>query len=187
MKYSRYVYINKYYLQYRQWLLQDSQTLKTLKYDHESCGTRNQEWLCWRGPAVIYPTDRPTVPVVFLILVTQIFVLETFKVYLMLRVIWYILLKIIHFTLFVTGLYLDGAQNIWNNAKINTFIWWGSCLRTRPPTWSSGQFLATDPEVPDLIPGASRFSEKQRVWNGVHSASWGQQRSYLQEKVATPV
>jgi hypothetical protein len=33
------------------------------------------------------------------------------------------------------------------------------------------EFLATDPEVPGLIPGASRFSEKHRVWNGVHSAS----------------
>jgi hypothetical protein len=32
------------------------------------------------------------------------------------------------------------------------------------------------------IPGASRFSEKQRVWNGVHSASWGQLRSYLKGK-----
>jgi hypothetical protein len=35
--------------------------------------------------------------------------------------------------------------------------------------WS--EFLATDPEVPGSIPDASRFSEKQRVWNGVHSAS----------------
>jgi hypothetical protein len=35
--------------------------------------------------------------------------------------------------------------------------------------WS--EFLATDPEVPDSIPGATRFSEKQWVWNGVHSAS----------------
>jgi hypothetical protein len=33
------------------------------------------------------------------------------------------------------------------------------------------EFLATDPEVPGTIPGASRFSEKQRLWNGVHSAS----------------
>jgi hypothetical protein len=33
------------------------------------------------------------------------------------------------------------------------------------------EFLATDPEVPGSIPGASRFSEKQWVWNGVHSAS----------------
>jgi hypothetical protein len=41
-----------------------------------------------------------------------------------------------------------------------------------PPLWSSGQeFLATDPEVLGSIPGASRFSEKQQVWNGVHSAS----------------
>jgi hypothetical protein len=31
----------------------------------------------------------------------------------------------------------------------------------RPPLWSSGQeFLATDPEVPGSIPGATRFSEK---------------------------
>jgi hypothetical protein len=35
--------------------------------------------------------------------------------------------------------------------------------------WS--EFLATDPEVLGSIPGASRFSEKQWVWNGVHPAS----------------
>jgi hypothetical protein len=35
----------------------------------------------------------------------------------------------------------------------------------------SSEFLATDPEVPGSISGASRFSEKQWVWNGVHSAS----------------
>jgi hypothetical protein len=46
--------------------------------------------------------------------------------------------------------------------------------------WS--EFLATDTEVPGSIPGASTFSEKQRVWNGVHPASWGQLRSYLKEK-----
>jgi hypothetical protein len=39
----------------------------------------------------------------------------------------------------------------------------------------------------EIRPGASRFSEKQRVWNGVHSASWGQLRSYLEEKVEAPV
>jgi hypothetical protein len=27
----------------------------------------------------------------------------------------------------------------------------------------------------------------QRVWNGVHSASWGQLKSYLEEIVAAPV
>ena len=35
--------------------------------------------------------------------------------------------------------------------------------------WS--EFLATDTEVPGSIPGATRFSEQQWVWNGVHSAS----------------
>jgi hypothetical protein len=39
-----------------------------------------------------------------------------------------------------------------------------------PPLWSSGE---TDPDVPGAIPGATRFSEKWWVWNGVHSASWG--------------
>jgi hypothetical protein len=51
--------------------------------------------------------------------------------------------------------------------------------------WS--EFLATDPKVPGSIPGASRFSERQWVWNGVHSVSWGQLRSYLEEIVAAPV
>jgi hypothetical protein len=53
-----------------------------------------------------------------------------------------------------------------------------------PPLWS--EFLATDPEVLGSIPRASRFSEKQWVWNGVHPASWGQLRSYL-EIVVAPV
>jgi hypothetical protein len=39
------------------------------------------------------------------------------------------------------------------------------------------------PEVLGSIPGSSRFSEKQWVWNGVHSASWGKLRSYLEEIV----
>jgi hypothetical protein len=47
--------------------------------------------------------------------------------------------------------------------------------------------MATDPEVLGSIPGASRFYEKQWVWNGVHSDSWGQLRSYLEEIVAAPV
>jgi hypothetical protein len=35
--------------------------------------------------------------------------------------------------------------------------------------WS--EFLAIDTVVLSSIPGASIFSEKQRVWKGVHSAS----------------
>jgi hypothetical protein len=34
--------------------------------------------------------------------------------------------------------------------------------------WS--ELLAADPEVPGPIPGATKFSEEQWVWNGVHSA-----------------
>jgi hypothetical protein len=47
--------------------------------------------------------------------------------------------------------------------------------------------VTTDPEVSGSIPGPTRFSEKWGVWNGVHSAPWGQLRSYLNEKVAAPV
>jgi hypothetical protein len=47
--------------------------------------------------------------------------------------------------------------------------------------------LAADPEVPGSIPGATRFSDKYRVWNGVHSASWVHLRSYLKEIKAAPV
>jgi hypothetical protein len=42
--------------------------------------------------------------------------------------------------------------------------------RTASVVWWS-QLLAIDPEVPGSIPGATTFSEKQWVWNGVHSAS----------------
>jgi hypothetical protein len=49
------------------------------------------------------------------------------------------------------------------------------------------EFLATDPEVLGSIPDVSRFFEKQWVWNGVHSASWEQLRSYLKGIVADPV
>jgi hypothetical protein len=37
--------------------LQDPQSRETVKYGHESRGTRNQEWLCWRGPPGIYQKD----------------------------------------------------------------------------------------------------------------------------------
>jgi hypothetical protein len=40
---------------------------------------------------------------------------------------------------------------------------------------------------PGSIPGATRFSEKQWVWNRVHSALWVHSRSYLEEKIAAPV
>jgi hypothetical protein len=48
-------------------------------------------------------------------------------------------------------------------------------------------FLATHPEVRISIPCCARFSKNYRVWNGVHSASWVQFRSYLEQMVAAPV
>jgi hypothetical protein len=40
---------------------------------------------------------------------------------------------------------------------------------------------------PGSITGATRFYEKKWVWNGVHSASLVQLRSYFNKKVAVPV
>jgi hypothetical protein len=51
----------------------------------------------------------------------------------------------------------------------------------------SREFLATDPEAPGSIPSATRFSEKYCIWNGVHSASGVEYRSYLEEIIAAPV
>jgi hypothetical protein len=44
------------------------------------------------------------------------------------------------------------------NVMIAFVVWWS-------------EFLATDLEAPDSIPGATRFSEKLWVLNWVHSAS----------------
>jgi hypothetical protein len=45
----------------------------------------------------------------------------------------------------------------------------GGPKRTASMVWWS-EFLAANPEVPGSILGATRFSEQQCVWNGVHSA-----------------
>jgi hypothetical protein len=55
-----------------------------------------------------------------------------------------------------------------------------------PPLWPSGQVPGYRCRGPGSIPGASRFSEKQRVWNRVHSV-WVQLRLCLKEIVAAPV
>jgi hypothetical protein len=44
--------------------LHDSQRHEAVKYGHESRGTRNQESLCWRGPAAVYQTDIEAVMLV---------------------------------------------------------------------------------------------------------------------------
>jgi hypothetical protein len=38
--------------------LHDSQSRKRVKYVHETRRAGNQEWLCWRRPLAIYPTNR---------------------------------------------------------------------------------------------------------------------------------
>jgi hypothetical protein len=44
-----------------------------------------------------------------------------------------------------------------------------------------------NPEVPGSIPGATRFSEQQSVWNGVHSALVRINGELLERKVAASV
>jgi hypothetical protein len=48
-------------------------------------------------------------------------------------------------------------------------------------------FLAAKPEAPCSIPGATRFSEYQCVWNGVHSTLVRINEELLERKVAAPV
>jgi hypothetical protein len=50
--------------------------------------------------------------------------------------------------------------------------------------WS--QFLATDLEVPVRFQALPE-KKKKWIWNGIHSASWVQFKSYLKEKVVVPV
>jgi hypothetical protein len=52
----------------------------------------------------------------------------------------------------------------------------------RPPLWPSGQIQRNG-----FDSRSTRFSGKLWVWNGVHSVSWAQLRSYLEEKVVAPV
>jgi hypothetical protein len=49
------------------------------------------------------------------------------------------------------------------------------------------EFLAANTEVPGSIPGATRFSEYQWVWNGVHLALARINDELLERKVAAPV
>jgi hypothetical protein len=47
--------------------------------------------------------------------------------------------------------------------------------------------LAADPEVPGSIPGATRFSEQQWVWNGIHSSLVRINEELLERKLAASV
>jgi hypothetical protein len=51
--------------------------------------------------------------------------------------------------------------------------------------WS--EFPATDPEVQVRFPALPDFLRSSGSGMGVHSASWVQLRSYLEEKIAAPV
>jgi hypothetical protein len=48
-------------------------------------------------------------------------------------------------------------------------------------------FLVANPEVTGSIPGATRFSEEQWVWNGIHSTLVRINEDLLEKKVAAPV
>jgi hypothetical protein len=49
------------------------------------------------------------------------------------------------------------------------------------------EFLAAKPEVPGSIPGSTRISEYQWVWNGVHSALVMINEQLFERKVAAVV
>jgi hypothetical protein len=45
------------------------------------------------------------------------------------------------------------------------------CVCVGPPLWSIGRVPGYRSKDPGSIPGATRFSDKKWVWNGVHSAA----------------
>jgi hypothetical protein len=49
------------------------------------------------------------------------------------------------------------------------------------------EVLAANPEVPGSISGATKFSEYEWVWNGVHSDLVRINEELLKRKVAAPV
>jgi hypothetical protein len=59
-------------------------------------------------------------------------------------------------------------------------------FRTASVVWWS-EFLAANIEVPGSIPGATRFSEYQWVWNGVHLALVRINEELLERRVEASV
>jgi hypothetical protein len=55
------------------------------------------------------------------------------------------------------------------------------------PLWSSGQSSWLQIQRSRFESWHYQIFREVVVWNGVHSASWVQLRSYLEEKVAAPV
>jgi hypothetical protein len=80
-----------------------------------------------------------------------------------------------------------GGQSSWlQNGDVLCFLWgmnWIYVIQKKVDRlcWLVVRVLGYKSRGPFSIPGATRFSEKQRVWNGVHSTSWVQLRSYLEE------
>jgi hypothetical protein len=80
---------------------------------------------------------------------------------------------------------IDGLSE-WNGDNLSMPYRSKNYFRTRLSSWYRLCALATDQVVSGSIPGATRFSQKWWVWNGVQ-ASWVQLRSYLEEIVTAPV
>jgi hypothetical protein len=72
----------------------------------------------------------------------------------------------------IIGRYMIYISNTAPSQQKNKYLFPGcQTLVVRVPGYRS--------RSPGSIPCATRFSEKQWIWNGVHSASWVQMRSYL--------
>jgi hypothetical protein len=80
------------------------------------------------------------------------------------------------------------VKNMWSCTSAPPYVSMAWCIMKHPEnsTFTYDYNFATVTGYRSRGPGfdfrGSRFSEKQRVWNWVHSASWGHLRSYLKEK-----
>jgi hypothetical protein len=57
------------------------------------------------------------------------------------------------------------------NAVFNVILKWISAVGIDASVVLWSEFLSADPGVRGSIPGATRFSQWQWAWDGVHSAS----------------
>jgi hypothetical protein len=74
---------------------------------------------------------------------------------------------------------ITSKRNTWISSLFSTYF--------TPSVTIKADRLAANPEVPGSIPGATRFSELQWVWNGVHSALLSINEELLERTVAAPV
>jgi hypothetical protein len=87
-----------------------------------------------------------------------------------------------HLIFLITILYrcIDPCSSLISTRQCGSVNWYLFCVHFLKDIYCFNRLCGLVVRVPGFrsrgsgsVPGAARFSEKLRVWNGVHSASWG--------------